>query len=398
MVRNGALVLLSLLLVLPLAGCWSRKELNDLGIVVGMGLDKKGDGYEVTVQVVNPGQVSTRNGISPVTPPVSTFSERGRTVAEAVRRMTTNLSKKLYLSHLRILVFGEQLARDGIAKPIDFISRDRQFRNDFYLIVAHGSKASDVLKIFSPIDPIPANNLNNKLSNADRLWAAAGQITLDRLMMDLMDIGKSPTLTGIRIVGDIRDGEYSMERIEPAAVLEYYGMAVFRRDRMVGWLDEDGTKALNYLQDRVNQTVATIRCPQEGAVSVNVTDVKTRVRVARSGDEPIVNVKLHIEADVADAECRIDLSKVETLDWIRRQLADKTEDILERGIKQAQREFHSDIFGFGRHVHRQQAALWHRIGDNWEEQFSRLKVRIDPVVQIRRVGTIDRSIEQVMKE
>lgn len=397
MPRSWAFVLLAVLLMLPLEGCWSRKELNELGIVVGLGIDKDKDGYEVTVQIVNPGQVSTRNGIRPEATPVSTFSETGETVPEAIRRMTTLVSKKLYFSHLRIVIFGEALAREGIAKPLDYISRDRQMRNDFYLVVAKGSKASDILKISSPIDPIPANNLNVKLANSDKLWAATGQITLDRLMMDLQSPGKDPTLTGILIAGNKRGGETPSQRIEPRAALKYSGMAVFRQDRMVGWLDENGTKSLNYLQGRVHQTLATAKCPQGGTLSANIMNVKTRIRVGKSGDEPVINAHLRIEVDLADAECKIDLSKNESLTWIRKQLEKKTLSVLEEGLEQAQHQFHADIYGFGRYVHRQQVGIWRKV-DDWDEQFSRMKVRIYPDIHFRRIGTIQQPIEQVRRE
>jgi spore germination protein KC len=35
-------------------GCWSRHELNDLAIAVGIGIDKTGDQYQVSAQVVYP--------------------------------------------------------------------------------------------------------------------------------------------------------------------------------------------------------------------------------------------------------------------------------------------------------------------------------------------------------
>ncbi|MED5074414.1 Ger(x)C family spore germination protein, partial [Anoxybacillus geothermalis] len=42
-----------------LAGCWSKKELTDLAVVIAVGLDKTKDGrYLASFQVVNPGNVA----------------------------------------------------------------------------------------------------------------------------------------------------------------------------------------------------------------------------------------------------------------------------------------------------------------------------------------------------
>ena len=45
------------------------------------------------------------------------------------------------MSHLRIVVFGEELAREGIAKAIDFLLRDHEIRADFYMLVAREERA-----------------------------------------------------------------------------------------------------------------------------------------------------------------------------------------------------------------------------------------------------------------
>lgn len=46
--------LICFLLILPLllSGCWSKRELNELAIVVALGVDKVDDEYELSIQVV----------------------------------------------------------------------------------------------------------------------------------------------------------------------------------------------------------------------------------------------------------------------------------------------------------------------------------------------------------
>ncbi|KJB84520.1 hypothetical protein AZ66_30790, partial [Paenibacillus sp. E194] len=122
MKRRSVLIscLLLLLLGLLVSGCWNRREMNDLAIAVGMGIDKAENGqYEVFVQVVDPGEVSARKP-SGNRAPVTLYSAKGNTVFQAIRRMTTITPRKVYFSHLRIFVFGEEMAREGISKPLDF--------------------------------------------------------------------------------------------------------------------------------------------------------------------------------------------------------------------------------------------------------------------------------------
>lgn len=55
-----------ILCLLMLTGCWSRRELNELLIVLGIGVDWKDGEYLVSFQVVNPSEISAqrRGGIA----------------------------------------------------------------------------------------------------------------------------------------------------------------------------------------------------------------------------------------------------------------------------------------------------------------------------------------------
>jgi len=52
--------------------------LNELSIVVGLGIDKAGRDYRISVQIVSPSQVFSKNGNSGNISPVVTYSEIGR--------------------------------------------------------------------------------------------------------------------------------------------------------------------------------------------------------------------------------------------------------------------------------------------------------------------------------
>ncbi len=45
------------------------------------------------------------------------------------------------MAHLRMLVIGEELAKEDIDKHLDFFSRDPEVRTDFYMAVAEGISA-----------------------------------------------------------------------------------------------------------------------------------------------------------------------------------------------------------------------------------------------------------------
>lgn len=161
MIRKLLSLLLPILLLTLLTGCWNSRELNSLAIAVALGIDKVGDHYMVSAQVVVPSNIASSKGGDDVA--VTMYKSEGKTVFEALRRMTTVAPRKIYLPHLRVLVLGEELAKEGIAKPLEFLSRDHEPRTDFFIVVAKHLTAENVLKVMTPLEKIPANKMYSSL-------------------------------------------------------------------------------------------------------------------------------------------------------------------------------------------------------------------------------------------
>ncbi|MFD2880344.1 hypothetical protein ACFTAO_37435 [Paenibacillus rhizoplanae] len=102
-------VLPVLLLVFSLAvlpGCWSSKELNELAVVMALGIDTAPQGYAVSAQVLNSGEARNNKGESGKSLPVLTYKATGQTVPDALQHILSAAPHALYLSHIRVLVLG----------------------------------------------------------------------------------------------------------------------------------------------------------------------------------------------------------------------------------------------------------------------------------------------------
>lgn len=391
--KSIVILLLTGSAAVSLTGCWSRRELNEVSIVVGMGIDKIKEGYRVSIQIVNPGEVTAGAGGSTVLAPVVTFEEEGKTVPEALRRMSVLSPRELQYSHLRIVVFGEKTARAGLRQPLDFLSRHAQMRDDFYLIIAKGHTAAEILKTYSSLDPIPANNLYTKLKTSDELWAATSKMTLNELIWDMTLEGKSAIMTGIGFKGTegAGDNERHHQQISPSRHLVYSGTAVFKSDKLVGWLDEKGTKAINYVQDEVKSTSGFVECPNGGRISSNLYNVHSRTRVRINDGKPEIHIYIMIEQDVEDAECDMDFTQETTLEWMNREGEKKVAEIVMDTVNESKFKLGVDVLGLGVRVHRQQPKVWKRIKD-WNEEFKSVPVYVHPKIYTRRIGTIQQPI------
>lgn len=387
-------------LILLLTGCWNRTELNELSIAVAMGLDQSEDGqYLVSIQLVNPRDIASKAGGGSGTP-VSTFRSKGRNVFEAIRKLTTKLNRKIYLAHLRMLVIGEDLARKGIAEPIDFLSRDHEMRTDFYVVIAKDAKAGDILDILTPQEKIPANKMYSSLEMSEKNWAATGKMTLDMLIKDLESEGKSPVLTGLFMVGPHSQGK-KMENIQSSAVptiLQYDGVAVFKGDKLIGWLNEQDSKGYNYIQGKVKSTVIVLNCPG-GDVAVEIIRTKAKIKGGLTNDgDPEVKIEVKAEGNVGDVACDISMLDPSSIRQIEQMTETNIKEKIKNAVRTTQTRYKTDIFGFGEALRRAYPKRWKQWKQNWDTTFVNVNVQAYVDVEIRRTGTTNQSVKSRVRK
>jgi spore germination protein KC len=403
MIRKFRTLLLLIVTLTTITGCWSRKELNDLAITVAIGMDKKGDQYKVYAQIVNPNEIAVKKGGGGKGAPVSTYSETGTTLFEAFRKMTTNSPRKLYFAHLRMLVISEQMAKEGIGKALDVISREPEFRTDFFIVIAKGLTAEKILQIYTiPQEIIPANTMFKSLQTSNIVWATTVKMTKDELIADIISDGKEPVLTGVHLTGDKNDEkvqtEDNIKKITPISSIAFSDLAVFKNDKLVGWLNDNDSKAYNYIHGYVKSTVEPISCPEGGNLTLEVNRTKSKIKGKLKNNDPEVNIDLQVEANVGDVECKIDLTKLETIDDLETRAEQKIKKMLTRTIHKVKTNYDADIFGFGEAIHRASPKEWNNLKKNWDGKFVTLPVNVIVDVKIRNTGTITDSILNKIKE
>jgi len=398
MIRHAALFFVMLTLLLFATGCWSRRELNELAIVTGIAIDKMDNKYRVSAQVVDPGEAAGKKGAGGGAP-VRLYEASGDTVIEAIRRMTTVTPRQLYFSHLRIFVLGEELAREGIGKTLDVFSRDQQTRTDFYIVVSRGTAAKEILSILTPLEKNPSTKMFTSLEVSEKTWAPTVAIQLDVLISDIVNEGKQPVLTGIHIKGNptMGKGKENLETIEAAANLQYGGIAVFKKDRLIGWLNEEESKGFSDLTNRLKSTVIEIACGKNEKMGIEVIRSKTKVKGKVKDGKPEIEVTIRAEANIADVACKIDLMKSKTLYNLEKEMERRVKINAERTLSKA-KKLNSDILGFGEAIHRADPQYWQTAKKDWDKQFPSLPVHIKVDVKIRHLGTIGESFLNKMKE
>ena len=402
MILRIAKLVLLLLILLAASGCWDRKELNELGIVLAMAIDKDEQlGYKVSCQVVVPSEVASNSGKSTTTP-VTLVQASATTIHEALYKMSLSSPRNSYLSHIRLLIFSEEIAKEGIAEVLEALLRDPTVRPDYYVAIARDTPAEDVLTILTPLESIPANSLFYSLKNSSESWAPTITAFTDKIIEKMVSGGIEPVLTGVRIRGDSKAGgeKENLSRIKPEAKLVFTGMAVLIKDKLVGWMDEKESKGFNYIEGLVKETTGHIECPDgDGTLTLLLLRAGSSIEPKLVNGEPEFEVKSTVVQSIYADSCKESLSNDSTIRELEKLSEQKLNEIMADSVKAAQVRFKSDIFGFGRELSHKYPKEWKKtFRKNWNERFATLKVKFSVDAQIRRLGTLDDSIMRQTKE
>ncbi|MBT2289700.1 Ger(x)C family spore germination protein [Paenibacillus albidus] len=400
MLNRKTLCILLLLIVMVLPGCWSKKELNELAVVMALGVDLHPEGFLVSAQVMDSSQVGSKQKSPSGSLPIITYQSAGKTIPDALQRMLSMAPRMLYLSHLRVMVFGESLARRGVSDALDYISRDHELRNDFFLLVAKGSDAADILQVVTPFENIPASSLFSSILISHKKWAATGKVTLQKFITELERSGSNPILSGVKRQGALSEEAKSVKNVQtvaPNTMLEHAGIAVFKRDRLVGWLEEPSGKTVNYVLNDVASTIGNLSCSEGGTIGFTVYGVNSSIDVRLDADgKPEFKVNLALEANLNAVQCTIDLNQPSTIETITTRLEDEYNRNLTRNIRDIQHQYGSDIFGFGEALHRKYPSLWKEYRQHWEDSFKTVKIGVRSKVAIRRIGSVVQPVKRRM--
>ncbi|UNC93842.1 Ger(x)C family spore germination protein [Candidatus Contubernalis alkalaceticus] len=378
------------------SGCWSSKEIDTLAITVAVGIDKSKDGYLLTMQFLNPRAIASDN---PNISPFTNYSEEGKDLNEIMRRLSTKTGRKIYNSHLRIVVINEDIAKEGIKDLLDFFARHHEFRTDFYFVVARGTTAREVLCILPPLELVSGIKLHDSLDISEKEWAPTKSVRIIELVNDIIADGINPVLTGV----EISDEEISTNMM-PTKTLEslgaselanraqYVGLGAFKEDKLVGWLNEDESKGYNYIIGNVKRTVGYVNYGEKVKVTSQVMKAKSVKKAFFIDGGPAVEVAISLEADIEAIEGDFDILKEENKKIIEELIAEKIKLMCENIVKKAQKEFKTDIFGFGEVIRREYPKFWREIKDDWNSEFVELPVSIAVETKIKQLGQITESL------
>ena len=383
-------LVLCLLMLFMLSGCSGGREINDLEIVIGMGVDKDEDTGNIllTAQVVKEGEMEKSSGSGGGGGDGKAFwnvTGTGESVFESVRQITHKTGNRLFVSHNHVIIFGKDLASEGLQKYIDFFLRAHEMRPTAIILIAEG-RALDVMNAKPETEKLPAMNIA-KLVKTYGFTSHFYKVNMKDFASCLMCDSRSPIapLVGVSKDGDNKDIYMS-------------GMAVFKNDKMVGRLNEDETRGLLWVLGKVKSGVLLISFPnKQGKAAFEILEAKSKVIPEIKDGKIVMHVKIKAESSLSEQTTAEDLATIEAFEKMQKAQAEVIRQEIMAAFDKS-RELNADVFGFGEMIRKKHSNKWKSLKDKWDEIYQTIELNTDIEVKIQKTDLLKKPASPKKEE
>jgi germination protein, Ger(x)C family len=395
------LVLISL--CIPVTGCWNSRELTDISIVVGMGIDSvpHSDDYSVSFQVVNAGALSTQGGSQggQGALPIVTYSSQDSSLFGALRKASRKVPRRLFFGHIQLVVIGEEAAKKGIGDMFDFFERSHEVRLSSTVLISRGITAEEVISTVTPLEKTPSIGIAKKSRITSQVWAENADTNVKQIINDLVGAGE-PIIGGVKIIGDpkIASMEKNIKNSQPPSFVLIDGISLMKNGKLTGWLENHKARGVMWIRNEMKGTVMNLPCEEPGnSETVVVLRSKTKVKPSLQGGKPKFVIHIKEEGVLGETSCSDDLSDRKAMMRIQDKWAAQIKKEISATVKAAQ-QAESDVLGFGSSLQKSYPKQWKQMENNWPHIFSESEYEIQIESYIRRAGMRGTSFKRQMKK
>jgi len=389
--RKPILLLFTLLILMTQTGCWSRIELNDVAIVTASAIDLAQDGkYKLSVQILKMKMTKgiSENGSSSENVTL-TLSAKGDTIMEALNVIQKKIPRLIIFSHNRVIIVGEKLAREGLAPAIDFFSRHREARGNSYLLTTRG-EAAELLKVPANFEIFTGEEMREE--EKARLLDSA---SIRDFIYRLFEKGIEPTSSQMQVI-PLSDPNGKPAKEEEMG-LGLVGVGIYRKDKLLGWMNRSEAECLLWLRNRMKSSVLTVAIPgkdrRPGRVSVQLISAKTKYKSKITGENIQFEVAIKMTGELFENSTKLSIKEMNNLNFLQYALEKEIENRVNMTVKKLQTQYKSDVIGFGNILHRQHKSDWNKkYAALWEEEFPKIDVKTKATFKFIGTGRVNESL------
>lgn len=371
-----SIILILMISLIFTTGCWDMVEINQRIFPYSIGIDlnpEEGAPYVITISFPNIYSIG-KNATQDER--IFIISTTATSIFEGASQLSTRLQYPFYFKHLRVVIFGEELAKNGhiVRQVLDGINRDYVINKKVRLVAAEGM----------------ARDLMLGEVNAIRQQVIEGP-----LFSMLRDDERTPRFTAQTLTDFIRDTDMGGVAIMPRVAyheddIKVFGGCIFKDYEFIGDLGESENRAVALIRGKVKEDLIDVPF-ETGSLSYSITNAQVNKKLIK--EENNIGFKIDIEVEGTLKEYIFEKNTVGRDDTLIKKMERAIEEALkgelERTIKKLQKEFKADVLGIGEYLYKFHPKLWQEVNDDWDEIFSEMDIEVEVKAHIRRWGLVE---------
>ena len=375
-------------IIFLLTGCYNYREINELAIVSGVSIRKVDNEIELTTEVINPKK--EQDASSGEEPEFIIYTSRAKSVQEAIRKMMKESPRKMYGAHIEILVIDEGIAREYLMDILDSFARDPEIRSEFKVLVG---KSDDILKITTPLEKISSENIRNSLENNNKYLGFANVVTYHELISNVLNPNIELVLPVLNMKGNVNLGEdkenISNTSVKATSIID--GMAIFRNNKLMGYLTEEESLTYNILRDSAKNFFIRTSGHDNEYIVHEIIRLSSKMEFDKNKNE--MKITLTGKSAISEVNEKIDLENLEEVSKLEKELNQELKKMVERSILSIQKKYNSDIFGFGDVIYKSYPKYFQKIKDEFKQDgFQNMKVNVSVKIKGQEKGNLNRGV------
>jgi spore germination protein KC len=349
--RFVCLILCTFLCSVSFTGCYDIREIEDLAYVIAIGIDPaENNMFNLTFQTAVPKAITTGEGES-----TDIKSFKTDNFLSGFKKTGRYLGKDVNLSHTKIIVISEELAKKGLLPFLNGLQNYMQLRPDVNIIIA-AEGAKNYIESIKPnltASPTKYYDMMFRSYESDFLVPSA---QLGDYLYRVKSSGSQPvaiyteidkTVVDSKKPEDDKKGEKPEEGKKNMSIK---GLAVFRGDKMAGLLDTTESSLYALLTGSIDNIKLEVTDPYDERFKI-LSNIRKegllKAGITVNSGKPRIDLNLRLHADIEAVQSDINYSDPSKTHKAEKAYEDYFRKNLKELLTKATYDYKSDIFGFG---------------------------------------------------